>query len=393
MAKCKKRMYDLSNFSDYRSALDLEAHTIRYNLEYDAFGNQTRFNALVLTRPLDLNPNQLSAITGTDQPGTTTGKFIFRGRITGPNSPHKLLPNPCSIEYASDPEGSLAAITLHTTFFSSETSSTHRPKVGDIVTVELKCNNFSYNMQYGEYVALQEHTDSAAWNVQYGQVCESIANKFDTSPPPSTPSSPPTNPGPPGTAPSVSALPQALQDKMSGVTMHDKCPVGFDKLSVVDIKYNDMSGDISNGQIIVTTEQVEKITAIFQELFAVGFQIQEISPINKYGGDDKKSMRANNTSAFNCRATTGGSSFSQHSYGEALDINPMLNPYVKGSTVDPEEGKPYATKTAAERDELAKTQPGIVTSDIAAIFIKHGWQWGGNWRSLKDWQHFSVNGK
>jgi hypothetical protein len=98
-------------------------------------------------------------------------------------------------------------------------------------------------------------------------------------------------------------------------------------------------------------------------------------------------MAANNTSAFNCRAVTSGSSWSQHSYGNAIDINPVQNPYVSGSLVLPPAGKPYV-----ERDPTISGlifEPGPVTGP----FLRRGWGWGGQWNSLKDYQHFSETGQ
>ena len=110
-----------------------------------------------------------------------------------------------------------------------------------------------------------------------------------------------------------------------------------------------------------------------------------MEPVSLYGGSDDESMAANNTSAFNCRAVTGGSSWSQHSYGNAIDINPVQNPYVSGSLVLPPEGEAYT-----DRDPSV---PGLIfePGPLTGAFLRKGWGWGGNWISLKDYQHFSEN--
>ena len=115
--------------------------------------------------------------------------------------------------------------------------------------------------------------------------------------------------------------------------------------------------------------------------------MERIERVDAYGGDDDASMAANNTSAFNCRAVTGGSTLSQHSFGTALDINPVQNPYVNGGTVLPPSGSSY--------QDRSNYQPGMVLSGSIALeaFEDIGWIWGGNWSSLKDYQHFSVSGK
>jgi hypothetical protein len=96
-------------------------------------------------------------------------------------------------------------------------------------------------------------------------------------------------------------------------------------------------------------------------------------------------MAADNTSAFNCRPITGSATgFSVHSYGRAIDLNPLENPYVKGTTVLPPAGKAFTNR--------AKVRPGVIRSGdrIAKAFTKHGFKWGGNWKSLKDYQHFEI---
>ena len=105
--------------------------------------------------------------------------------------------------------------------------------------------------------------------------------------------------------------------------------------------------------------------------------------IDDFKGDDDLSMTENNTSAFNCRSVTGKPGiFSVHSYGRAIDINPKINPYIKGNLVLPENGRPYTDRTL--------TSPGIIKLNDFTYnsFIKKGWKWGGSWVSLKDYQHF-----
>jgi hypothetical protein len=108
-----------------------------------------------------------------------------------------------------------------------------------------------------------------------------------------------------------------------------------------------------------------------------------MTPVEDYKGDDDASMAANNTSAFNCRDVTGQpGKFSNHSWGRAIDINPLTNPYIKGSKVLPPAGGQYADRT--------RVFPGSILSDsfIVQRFTKAGWQWGGAWTDPKDYQHF-----
>ena len=123
------------------------------------------------------------------------------------------------------------------------------------------------------------------------------------------------------------------------------------------------------------------------DLYAQRFPIERMQPIDVYGGDDNRSISANNTSAFNCRAVTGGTGWSEHAYGRAIDVNPFVNPYVKGTTVLPPEAAPYADRS--------RRDPGMIHAGdpVVQAFLARGWKWGGYWTSLKDYQHFSTTGR
>ncbi|WP_447924966.1 M15 family metallopeptidase [Georgenia muralis] len=113
-----------------------------------------------------------------------------------------------------------------------------------------------------------------------------------------------------------------------------------------------------------------------------------MSPVEAYGGDDDASMAANNTSAFNCRAVTDGSAWSEHdAYGRAIDVNPLVNPYVADAYVAP-------PGSAANLDRDGPGTGMIRDGDpTVQAFAAHGWTWGGTWASPKDYQHFSTTGQ
>jgi hypothetical protein len=100
-------------------------------------------------------------------------------------------------------------------------------------------------------------------------------------------------------------------------------------------------------------------------------------------------MAANNTSAFNCRSATGHPGvWSEHAYGRAIDVNPLVNPYVSsGGSVDPLQGRMYADRSRHDRGLI---HPGDV---VVEAFASIGWEWGGSWTSTRDYQHFSQSGR
>ncbi len=150
-----------------------------------------------------------------------------------------------------------------------------------------------------------------------------------------------------------------------------------EKLAIVAVPYLSFTGEVSEGHLVVHIDLASEVGEIFSTLFEKRFPIERVMPVVVYGWDDDVSMAANNSSAFNYRVIAGTDRLSNHSYGRAIDINPVQNPYMQRDGIIVPPGAQY---------DLA--QPGTVTEDIAALFKSYGWQWGGDWQDRKDWQHF-----
>jgi hypothetical protein len=183
-----------------------------------------------------------------------------------------------------------------------------------------------------------------------------------------------------------SPLMESRKAAMRGVVWREGCPVGLEDLAAVRVTHRGFDGQDHAGVIVVHKDAAPAVLEVFRKLYEVGFPIQEVSPIEKYGGDDARSMAANNTSGFNCRGVGGGKTWSQHAYGLAIDLNTVQNPYVKGERVSPPEGRGFLDRSAAV--------PGLIRAGdpVVLAFREMGWKWGGNWSSAKDYQHFSANG-
>jgi len=167
------------------------------------------------------------------------------------------------------------------------------------------------------------------------------------------------------------------------------CPVPLDDLRYLRVSHWDFNGRVQQGELVVAAKHADALVVVFRKLYAAKFPIQRMRLVSDYGGDDERSMAANNTSAFNCRTVAGTSRWSQHSFGAAVDLNPIQNPYVTRVGVSPTAGKPYA----GSGDRRATVQ-GLITADSAVVraFREGGWEWGGDWSSPKDYQHFSAAG-
>jgi poly-gamma-glutamate synthesis protein (capsule biosynthesis protein) len=184
----------------------------------------------------------------------------------------------------------------------------------------------------------------------------------------------------------ISPIPPQMKEKMIGVTWKFQCPITLDELVLLKVSYWNSEGNIAQGSLIVAQDVAEPIRHVFEELFRLKFPIHSMRPAYEFDGDDQRSMAANNTSAFNCRPVEGTNKWSQHAYGKAIDINPLVNPYIKQGLVLPPEGKSYVKRDI--------NVPGLIHADspVVSAFATIGWKWGGDWQSLKDYQHFSHNG-
>jgi hypothetical protein len=181
-------------------------------------------------------------------------------------------------------------------------------------------------------------------------------------------------------------LSPAQRRTMRGVSHHAGCPVALDDLRLVHVIHHGFGGARLWGALVVHRDTVADTRTAFRGLYRRGFAIRRMLLIDRYGGDDDRSMAANNTSAYNCRRVTGGTTWSQHAYGHAIDLNPVQNPYVRGSVVEPAKGRRYLDRSDVRKGML--TRPGAVRA-----FDRLGWGWGGDWTSFKDYQHVSVTGR
>jgi len=199
-------------------------------------------------------------------------------------------------------------------------------------------------------------------------------------------------PSPPATpSASVSAPPAPAGATVAPVTAAELgaswrpgCPVEPEQLRRVDVDHIGFDGQPHRGELIVHEELVSQVITAFEQLYRLRYPIEKVRTVDQYpAAADELSMEDNNTSAFNCRDIPGTGQWSQHAYGRAIDLNPLLNPYVDGSGA-------FQPKNAAAYLDRSRTDPGLLHSGDPAVrvFTDRGWRWGGYWRSPIDYQHF-----
>jgi len=182
-------------------------------------------------------------------------------------------------------------------------------------------------------------------------------------------------------------VPDEVFTRMQGKSYPKGCTVRREDLRYLRLLHYGTDGKVHEGEMICHKSIAGDLTEIFRELYRQHYPIGSIRLIDDFDADDERSMRANNTTCFCYRKVAGSSKLSKHAQGLAVDINPLYNPYGKKRAdgtmrVQPATGRKYLDRN--------KDFPCKITRSDAAylLFVRHGFRWGGAWRSLKDYQHF-----
>lgn len=193
-----------------------------------------------------------------------------------------------------------------------------------------------------------------------------------------------TLPPPAGSAFEASIEPLA-GEPLARSTWHDECPVTVDELRYVQLVFWGFDETAHRGELIVNRDVAEDVVGVFRALYDERFPIEEMRIVEPADVDAPPTGDGNNTTSFVCRAVVGGTRYSEHAYGLAIDINPFQNPYRKGEVVLPELATSYLDR--------ADARPGMFRDGgpVVSAFDEIGWGWGGRWSSIDDYHHFALN--
>ena len=186
---------------------------------------------------------------------------------------------------------------------------------------------------------------------------------------------------------SAHKLPPEIRALVKGVSWHRGCPVPLSRLRYMRIAYYDFGGRVRSGEMIAHASAVPALRRTFEALYAKRFPIRRMRLVDRYGGSDFRSIEADNTSAFNCRPVTGGSHWSEHAYGRAVDVDPIENPYISNGRTAHRASRPYLNRSRHRRGMAFRG------GTLVRAFARAGWGWGGSWSGPTDYQHFSATGR
>jgi hypothetical protein len=192
---------------------------------------------------------------------------------------------------------------------------------------------------------------------------------------------------------SIAPLPAPVRDELNGRYWHAGCPVPLARLRVLTVRHWGFDGRTHVGQLVVRDRAAAPLARVFARLYVLRFPIRHMRLADAYGPKRAQPRDGDVTASFECRQAvpspctggTGTGSWSEHAYGEAVDLDPVENPYVGCGM----------TRDASARSYLdrSRVRPGMVTPEVVAAFRAIGWGWGGSWSgNTKDYMHFSATG-
>ncbi len=175
-------------------------------------------------------------------------------------------------------------------------------------------------------------------------------------------------------------------DVLARSTWDPACPVSAEELRYLTMSFVGFDGQPHTGEMIVHADVARDVVAVFEQLFAARFPIEEMRVVAAPELDAPPTGDGNNTSAFVCRPAVGQTRWSAHAYGLAIDVNPFQNPFQRDDLVLPELASTYLDRSWQ--------RPGMVREGgpVVTAFDEIGWAWGGRWSEPLDLMHFSATG-
>lgn len=184
-------------------------------------------------------------------------------------------------------------------------------------------------------------------------------------------------------------IPDSIFTLMQGKSYKDNCVIPREELRYLLCLHRDINGNAIVGEMVVNVKIADVVLDIFRKLYDARYPIERMRLVDYWNADDELTMRDNNSSSFNFRFISHTTKVSKHGKGVAIDINTLYNPYYKvladeSEVIEPLTGKPYLDRSKSFQYKIEK-------GDLCyRLFIENGFEWGGEWTSCKDYQHFEL---
>jgi hypothetical protein len=182
---------------------------------------------------------------------------------------------------------------------------------------------------------------------------------------------------------SITPLPPPVRTELAVHAWHPGCPVPLSHLRLLTVSRWGFDDRVHTGELVVNAKVAERLLTVFRRLYALHFQIRRMEPTDD-SGDDTSAFSCRRAAPSPCPGATATGNWSEHAYGEAVDLNPIENPYTGCGRTRQRASIPYLDRSRLRR--------GMVTPAVVDAFRSIGWGWGGNWTGVKDYMHFSATG-
>ena len=191
----------------------------------------------------------------------------------------------------------------------------------------------------------------------------------------------------------VRPLAGAARVEVKRTVWHPGCPVALSDLRVLTVSYYGFDGAVHTGQLVVNRVAAVPLERVFGEIYRLRFRIRHMSLDDAYGPPRLQPADGDVSAGFDCRQAVpspcvggrGTGTWSEHAFGEAVDLNPVENPYIGCGQTRDRSSRPYFNRS--------RHRPGMITAAVVRAFETIGWGWGGSWSgSTKDYMHFSASG-
>lgn len=186
-------------------------------------------------------------------------------------------------------------------------------------------------------------------------------------------------------------IPDKVWARMQGKTYKENPYIHRSDLRYIRALHWDFDQKIHIGEMVCNTLIADRLVAILRQLFEARYPIQRMVLPDVYNADDERQMRENNSSCFCYRAVAGTTVLSKHARGLAVDLNTLYNPYYKDRSDGTRFVQPATASVYCDRSNWFPYR--IDHNDLAyRLFTEQGFEWGGDWTSVKDYQHFEFKG-